>query len=91
MEKFKLGKKWFWIGVAICFIYPIAGLVYAIALLCEKAYRKEGWILIAIVLILGLIGGMAASYFINKGYFTPGSWQFIKSPKEGEILPLIQE
>ncbi len=91
MDRFKLGKKWFWIGVVISLVYPLAGLIYAIALVCEKNYQKEGWILIVISLILGVIGVLLSNYFVNKGWLSLPTWHIIHSPKEGDILPLINQ
>lgn len=45
-DKFKLYKKWFWIGIAVGFFSTIAGLVYGIALMIESEHRKEGFIVI---------------------------------------------
>ena len=46
MDKFKLYKKWFWIGLAVGILNPILGFVYGIALVVEKDHRKEGIIII---------------------------------------------
>ena len=46
-DKFKLYKKWFWIGIAVGFFNFLAGLIYGIALALEKEHRKEGLIIIA--------------------------------------------
>ncbi|MEK7590365.1 MAG: hypothetical protein AAB454_01495 [Patescibacteria group bacterium] len=45
-DKFKLYKKWFWIGIAVGFFNTFAGLVYGIALMVEPEHRKEGFIII---------------------------------------------
>lgn len=47
-EKFKLGKKWFWIGVAISLLNVLSGLVFGIALMMEKKYRREGLIIVLV-------------------------------------------
>ena len=44
-EKFKLGKKWFWIGIVLGFS-PVFGIIYGAALLFERNYRKEGSIIV---------------------------------------------
>lgn len=46
-DKFKLYKKWFWIGVVVGFLNALAGLIYGIALALEKEHRKEGIIIAA--------------------------------------------
>lgn len=45
-DKFKLYKKWFWIGIAVGFLSTFAGLIYGIALMIEPEHRKEGFIII---------------------------------------------
>lgn len=45
MEKFGLGKKWFWIGI-VCGFHIGFGLIYGIALAFEKKFRKEVMIII---------------------------------------------
>lgn len=46
-DKFKLYKKWFWIGIAVGFFNLLAGLVYGTALAMEKEHRKEGMVILA--------------------------------------------
>jgi Mg/Co/Ni transporter MgtE len=60
-DKFKLYKKWFWVGIAVGFFNFVAGLIYAFALMAEKEHRREGiiiliWTLIVFVLLASLIG-----------------------------------
>lgn len=45
-DKFKLYKKWFWVGIAVGFLNLLAGLVYGIVLALEKEHRKEGLIVV---------------------------------------------
>lgn len=54
IDKFKLGKKWFWIGIVISIFNAAAGLVYGIALAIEKEHRKEGLIIIAWAIVWAL-------------------------------------
>jgi len=56
LGKFKLGGKWFWIGIVMSFFNIAAGLVYGIALTVEKSYRKEGLIIIAFAIVWALVG-----------------------------------
>jgi len=51
-DKFKLWGKWFWVGVIIALLNSTAGLVFGIALLTEKKYRREGWIIVLIGLVI---------------------------------------
>jgi len=44
-DKFKLGKKWFWIGLVISLLNVLSGLIFGIALMIEKKYRREGLII----------------------------------------------
>ena len=45
-DNFKIGKKWFWVGLVSC-INPLTGLVFGIALAAEPKHRQEGTIIIA--------------------------------------------
>ncbi|MBT9169537.1 MAG: hypothetical protein DDT19_02898 [Syntrophomonadaceae bacterium] len=85
IDKFKLGKKWFWIGVVVATLNVVAGLVYGIALAIEKDHRKEGLIIIAWAIIWALI-----SFFIIGSYLliSPGSLselQIIQTPLYQEV------
>jgi len=67
-EKFKLGKKWFWIGIVFG-LNPIFGLIYGIALVCEKKFRKEGLIIIGWTIVWYLVFGFVLSpALVRKGY-----------------------
>jgi len=66
-EKFKLGKKWFWIGIVISGINPLAGLVYGIALILEKSYRKVGLVLLLITIVFAIIAGFSFQFLLKKG------------------------
>ncbi len=45
-DKFKLFKKWFWIGILTAVVNFTAGLLYGVALVVEEEHRKEGTIII---------------------------------------------
>lgn len=49
-DKFKLWKKWFWIGVVLAILNSAGGLIFGITLALEKAHRKEGLIIVAIAI-----------------------------------------
>lgn len=51
-DKFKLWEKWFWVGIIVVLLNSTAGLVFGIALLTEKKYRREGWIIVSIGLVI---------------------------------------
>lgn len=86
MDRFKLGKKWFWIGVILSLLQPLAGLVFAIALVLEKDHRKEGGILIIVSLVIGIGGYYFQQYLTAQGIYIPPRFQFIESFKEGDII-----
>ncbi len=46
-DKFKLYKKWFWVGIIVGFFNLLAGIVYGIALVIEPEHRKEGLIIVS--------------------------------------------
>jgi len=52
-DRFGLGRKWFWIGIAVAFtsVNVVAGLIYGIALAVEKDHRSEGAIIIVFTLV----------------------------------------
>lgn len=63
-------RKWFWTGILLCFIAPpIPGLIYGIAMLTEKRYRKEGLIIIAWSIIWFAFITIALAGLIKSGYF----------------------
>jgi len=54
---FRIGTKWFWIGVVAALLHPIAGIVYGLGLMFEKTnLKKEGWIIIGIAIAWFAIG-----------------------------------
>lgn len=55
-DKFKLYKKWFWIGIIVGFLNFVAGIIYGFALVGEPEHRKEGWI---------IVGWSAVSLFLT--------------------------
>jgi len=66
MDRFKLGKKWFWIGFVVC-LNPVLGLVYSIALLVEKDHRKEGTILLIWTIVWAIISYCLSFYLAKTG------------------------
>ncbi|MBI5306728.1 hypothetical protein HZB04_04075 [Candidatus Wolfebacteria bacterium] len=71
IDKFKLGKKWFWIGIVVATLNVVAGLVYGIAILTEKDRRNEGLIIIAWAIIWALIGFFIIGPFLVKSELFP--------------------
>ncbi len=68
MDKFKLGKKWFWIGIIISFLNGIAGLIYGIALMTELEHKKEGGIIIVWAIFSIILAVFITSYLQSLGY-----------------------
>ena len=67
-DQFMLGKKWFWIGIAISIFNIAAGLIYGIALATEKDHRKEG----AIIIVFALAWFFFAHYFLGPWLIKSG-------------------
>jgi len=93
-DKFKLGKKWFWLGIIIAILNPLAGLVFALFLLFEKKFKKESLIILITAVILGILYTLFASWFAAKGYqFSPAGKlesfpvKIEGAPEIGNIIP----
>jgi len=87
VDKFKLGKKWFWIGIVVSTLNIVAGLVYGVALVVEKDHRKEGLIVMAWAIIWALIGFFVIGPYLIKSGLLP-EFQMIKSiPYQEAQLP----
>ena len=71
-DKFKLFKKWFWIGIVVGFLNMLAGLVYGIALVMEPEHRKEGLIIVAWSVISFMVIFYIVSNIENSGLLPPG-------------------
>ena len=54
-DRFKIGRKWFGIGIVVAFFNAAAGLIFGIALVVEKEHRREGLILIVFSVVWALI------------------------------------
>jgi len=97
-DKFKLGKKWFWIGVVSAIIFPLIGLIYGIALLTEKSFIqkkvKEAYLIIFLAIVLGVVYASISLSLVSKGYqfYPTGELKSIPmettgGPKIGDVLP----
>jgi hypothetical protein len=51
VDKFKLGRKWFWVGVIMAIASFLSGLIYGLFLIFEKDHRKEGMVILALTII----------------------------------------
>lgn len=71
VDKFKLGKKWFWVGIVVSIFNIIAGLIYGVVLIFEKDHRKEGVIIVAWAVIWTLIGFFVISPYLVKSGLMP--------------------
>ena len=70
-DKFKLYKKWFWIGLVVGFLNGIAGLVYGIALVLEPERRKEGGLIIMWSIAMTILAVTATKYLQSRGILPP--------------------
>ena len=66
IDKFKLGNKWFWIGIIVATLNIIAGLVYGITLVIERDHSKEGLIIIAWAIIVNHKDAFKLKCLTNK-------------------------
>lgn len=69
--KFSFGKKWFCIGIAVGLFSLFPGLIYGIALILEKEYRKEGAIIIASSIIWKILLYVFILPILAKSDFFP--------------------
>ncbi len=68
IDKFKLGKKWFWIGIIVATLNVFGGLIYGLVLLFEKDHRKEGAIIMCWAIVWALIGFFVIGpWLVNSG------------------------
>ena len=80
-------KKWFWIGIIIATMNWVAGLVYGIALLREKDYKKEAWKIIFWSIVRAMIAYIIYIWLLKRGVVIPREQFYLpKSP----ILPIAQ-
>ncbi|MDI6717962.1 MAG: hypothetical protein QMD86_02910 [Patescibacteria group bacterium] len=70
-DKFKIGKKWFWIGIAVSTFNLVAGLTYGIALALGKEHRKEGLIIAGWAVVWALIGFFLIGPWLVKSGLVP--------------------
>ena len=66
-DKFRLFGKWFWIGIVVGFLNYIAGLIYGIALVTEKEYRREGAIIVAWTVLVAVLMTIVLGYVYPQG------------------------
>ncbi|MEK7574560.1 MAG: hypothetical protein AAB514_03465 [Patescibacteria group bacterium] len=67
MDRFKLGKKWFWIGIVMG-LNPVFGLIYSIALLTEKDRRKEGMVVLIWTIAWAIISYNLSNWLAKEGW-----------------------
>jgi RsiW-degrading membrane proteinase PrsW (M82 family) len=69
-EKINLSsrKKWFWLGIVVALIAPIAGVVLAVAFWTESELKKEGKIILIFAIIWGVIFLYLSNWLVEQGY-----------------------
>lgn len=69
-EKISLNskKKWFWLGIAVTLISPIAGVVLAVAFWTEPDFKREGRIIFVFAIIWGIIFLYLSDWLASRGY-----------------------
>lgn len=67
-DKFRLGGKWFWMGIAVALFNSAAGLIYGIALLAEKNHRKAG----LVIIVFSLVWAYASFFFVGPWLLKSG-------------------
>lgn len=70
-DKFKLYKKWFWVGMIMGLLNGFAGIVYGIALAFEPEHRQEGTIIAIFSLAITILAVTAVRYLQIKGVLPP--------------------
>lgn len=78
-DKFKFGKKWFWIGILMG-LNAASGLIFGVALILEKRHRKEGLIIIIWSIVWLLIQIYIIGPWLTKTGLMP-NFQMIKTIK----------
>lgn len=68
MDRFKLYKKWFWIGIVVGLLNPVAGLIYGIALLAEPEHRQEGIIIVVWTIVWAFLSYYLGLWLVKQGY-----------------------
>jgi len=48
-------KKWFWMGIVVALISPVAGLILAVAFWTEPELKKQGKTIFIFTIIWGII------------------------------------
>ena len=64
----KDNNKWFWMGIVIALISPIAGLVLAVSFWTESELKKQGKIIFIFSIIWRIIFIFLTNWLIKQGY-----------------------
>jgi len=69
-EKISLSssKKWFWMGIAVALISPVAGLILAISFWTEPELKKQGKIILIFAIIWGILFIFLTNWLVKQGY-----------------------
>ncbi len=61
-------KKWFWMGIVVALISPIAGLVLAITFWTEPGFKRQGRTILIFSIIWGIIFIFLTDWLVKQGY-----------------------
>ncbi len=79
-------KKWFWVGIVIGTISVLAGIIYGVALVKEKNYRKEGWKIVIWSILWMILLLMFVPMFVKNGYL-PQTQRYLP---QAPLLPIAK-
>jgi len=61
-------KKWFWMGIVVTIISPIAGIVLAVAFWTEPELKKQGKTIFIFAIIWGMAFLFLTNWLVEQGY-----------------------
>jgi len=69
-EKISLtsSRKWFWMGITVAIISPIAGIILAVAFWTEPEFKKKGRIIFVFSILWGVAFLFLTNWAIKQGY-----------------------
>ncbi len=61
-------KKWFWLGVAVALVSPVAGIILAVAFWGESDLKKEAKIILIVSIVWGIVFIYLSQWLTEQGY-----------------------